>query len=491
MPIAPTEPARSMERDVHADHVADEIFAVAFRASPVPMIVTDNALPDNPIVSINNAFESLTGYDAAHAVGKNCRFLQGPATNRHAVERIVEAIASHVPITTDLINYRRDGSAFWNRLSVSPVVDQNGGIRFFTASLIDVTAERERRLEFDTDQQLLSAEADQTHATMADTARRLQLSLVADEFGSWSRDLTTNRLDASGGCKALFGLPADAPFTHEDFERYVLAEDIDRLVTAVTRSEREGVPFDIEYRIKRPDGEIRWIAARGEMLRRRDGTPLSIHGFLSDITARKNADEHRQLVANELGHRIRNILSIIGAVIAQSLRGAQSLEEAQTTIEGRIAALAAAQDELIRASDAGARIDQVVARVLAPFDPEHRRIVCSGSSTMIDADRARALAMTLHELATNAVKYGALSNEHGSVSLTWRLQESDATVLDVAWRERGGPPMSPPTRRGFGSRLITGVLAPFTAEPPEFAYEAQGLIFTAALRLPVVVDQAH
>ena len=73
------------------------------------------------------------------------------------------------------------------------------------------------RLEFDTDQQLLSAESDQTHATMADTARRLQLSLVADEFGSWSRDLATNRLDASGGCKALFGLPADAPFSHEVF----------------------------------------------------------------------------------------------------------------------------------------------------------------------------------------------------------------------------------------------------------------------------------
>ena len=146
MPSVPAEPVSSMARDVRADHVADKIFAAAFRAAPVPMIVTDNALPDKPIVSVNNALGSLIGYDASHAVGKNCRFLQGPATDRHAVERVVEAIASRVPITTDLINYRRDGTAFWNRLSVSPVVDQNGRIRHFTASLADVTAERERRL---------------------------------------------------------------------------------------------------------------------------------------------------------------------------------------------------------------------------------------------------------------------------------------------------------------------------------------------------------
>lgn len=207
----------------------------------------------------------------------------------------------------------------------------------------------------------------------------------------------------------MFGLPAEDQLTHEDFLRYVDSADLSRVVAAAKLSETTGAPFDIEYRIRRRDGQLRWLSARGEMLRRADGSPLSFNGFLADITARKVDESSRQLVARELGHRMKNVLAVVNGIVSQSLRSAASLSDARQTIEGRVAALAAAQDQLIEGPGDGSKLASLAGQVLAPFDPGGARITRSGPLVVVDQDLTRALAMTLYELATNAVKYGALS----------------------------------------------------------------------------------
>ena len=461
---------------------AAEVFSVTFAQAPTPTVICELLASGLSIVCANQAFRDLTGFPDDEVLGQSLDLLLGPATNRADVERLYDALDRREAITVGLLNYRRDGTPFWNRLHATPIMAAEAG-RYVSVSLSDATSERERILDLQVEKQLLWAEAAQSRVDLADLTRRLQLSQIADDFGSWSRDLSTDKLVASSGCKALFGLEADAVFGHKEFLDSVHREDLDRVVAAAAVSEREGAPFDMEYRIMRRDGEVRWVAARGEMLRRGDGSALSLVGFLWDITGRKAADEHRHLVMRELSHRMKNLLSIVGVVVSQSLRNAQSLDEARITTSGRITALAAAHDELIEATDLGARIGHVLSRVLAPFDPDSLRVHRSGSEIMIDGDLTRAIAMAIHELATNAVKYGTLSVEAGSVSLAWSIRAGSSHVLELDWRESGGPVVLPPSRQGLGSLLVRRVLAPKLHEPLTYRFLPEGLWFSAALRL--------
>ena len=121
------------------EHGRGDPFAAAVRATRMPMVITDPALDDNPIVFCNVAFQELTGYTRDEIIGRNCRFLQGPETDRAAVIRVREAIATGHDIDVDLLNYRKDGTTLWNALYMSPVRDNNGAIRFFFASQLDVS----------------------------------------------------------------------------------------------------------------------------------------------------------------------------------------------------------------------------------------------------------------------------------------------------------------------------------------------------------------
>ncbi len=124
---------------IHYEHGGGDPFAAAVRATRMPMVTTDPAQPDNPIVFCNEAFQKLTGYTQDEALGRNCRFLQGPDTDRRSTDKIAEAISRGASIAVELLNYRKDGSTFWNALYLSPVRNDDGSIRFFFASQLDVT----------------------------------------------------------------------------------------------------------------------------------------------------------------------------------------------------------------------------------------------------------------------------------------------------------------------------------------------------------------
>jgi PAS domain S-box-containing protein len=121
------------------------------------MVVSDPTLPDNPLVYVNRAFEALTGFPAIEVIGRNCRFMQGPLTNQADVRSMKDAIARREPIDIDLLNHRRDGTPFWNRLMVAPVHDASGSLRYFVASQLDVTLERHGLLQLERDRDTLSA----------------------------------------------------------------------------------------------------------------------------------------------------------------------------------------------------------------------------------------------------------------------------------------------------------------------------------------------
>jgi PAS domain S-box-containing protein len=191
------------------------------------------------------------------------------------------------------------------------------------------------------------------------------------------------------------------------------------------------------------------------------GALIGIVGISFDVTARRKAEQHQRLLINELNHRVKNTLATVQSIASQTLRNAPTLDRAQTDIEERLIALSRAHDVLTRANWERARLRDIVEQAVEPYsNHQEDRLHILGPDVSLSPQVALALAMALQELATNAVKYGALSNEVGEIRISWLVDRSSAPArLTMRWDEAGGPPVVPPKRKGFGTRLIERSLA--------------------------------
>ena len=205
------------------------------------------------------------------------------------------------------------------------------------------------------------------------------------------------------------------------------------------------------------------------------GTGLSV--YFRDITERKEAERRQRLLVNELNHRVKNMLAVVQALARRSIAGAESLAQALESFTARLMALAGAHDVITRETWTGADLGEVIDRSLLRQVDRPGRFRIEGPPVTVSPKLALSLSLALHELMTNAMKYGALSQEAGEVVLTWRTAEADSGArLHILWREEGGPPVSPPRRRGFGSRLIERALAVEIAGRVRLDFAADGVI---------------
>lgn len=234
----------------------------------------------------------------------------------------------------------------------------------------------------------------------------------------------------------------------------ILEEHRPRLAELRRTAEAGVAQIQIELPMRMPSGEVRWFL-RCSAPRPLEGGRTLWDGVEIDITDRKRWEEHQKLLVNELNHRVKNTLATVQSIAAQSFRGGNALDGPRASFEARLFALSRAYDLLTRENWAGVSLAEVVAAVIEPYrsatvDP----FTIAGPALRAPPRMALSLSMALHELCINAAKYGALS-AGGRVSLTW----TDGARLRMVWRESDGPPVAPPTRRGFGSRLIERGLA--------------------------------
>jgi len=232
----------------------------------------------------------------------------------------------------------------------------------------------------------------------------------------------------------------------------------------------EGVSatFETPSRL-RPDRivELRIVPMRG------GGVAIT----LTDITERKSADARQRLLVNELNHRVKNSLATVQAIAAQSLRGPDVSAEARERFTARLMALARANNVLVAETWAGASLASVAAEMAGPHG-DGERFTIAGPEVHLAPALATAMALGLHELATNAAKYGALSTPGGQVALIWTVEGEGADRrFSMTWRESGGPPVGAPGPAGFGTRLIRRGLARELQAQVELAYPPDGLVF--------------
>jgi two-component system, chemotaxis family, CheB/CheR fusion protein len=234
---------------------------------------------------------------------------------------------------------------------------------------------------------------------------------------------------------------------HEDWPRN--AELNNRLVA-------EGEPFEMENRYVRPDGAPVWAHSTVSLMRDHDGRPRSILAISLDISARKRAEEEAALLFAELDHRVKNILAVVSAVISQTLKASATPGAFATAMEGRIAAIARAHGLMTQRGVQGeVSLRKIVETELAPYDRRGHNIAIDGDDVILTPKAGLTFAMAIHELASNAAKYGALSTSGGRLAVAWRsASEAGNHKLHMIWTEAGGPPVKPPTRLGFGTKLI-------------------------------------
>jgi PAS domain S-box-containing protein len=290
--------AQRIAAEVTGTDLGTDPFVAAVRATRMPMIITNPRLPDNPVVFANNAFCRLSGYPRDEILGRNCRFLQGPKSNPATVRRIREAVERVEPLEIDILNHRKDGETFWNRLLMAPVFDTEGVLAYFFASQVDVTIERERLKGLEDDNASLMAELTDRLRLQEEHERELAFTLRAARFGTWSLDIASKRLTASETCKEIFGLRGDQPFTYQDRLEAIHPDDRGKSVAEVERCIAEGNDYDIVYRIHRSDGELRWLASRGQPFFDAQGRALRIAGVSTDITDQRRAERMRSALVD-------------------------------------------------------------------------------------------------------------------------------------------------------------------------------------------------
>ncbi|WP_158287866.1 sensor histidine kinase [Falsiroseomonas bella] len=288
-----------------------------------------------------------------------------------------------------------------------------------------------------------------------DDGAMLRLAQEAGGICSWQWDVATNALTWSDSCHALHGMdPSEPP----SFERWIGGvHPADRaLVQAALQQAMEGgsESWDTEFRYTRyDDGAPRWVVGRGRIQRDpSDGRALRLIGIGFDITERKESEARQTLLMRELDHRVRNLLAVVQATLR--LTPKDDPEAYARAVEGRIAALARAHSMLAEARWSGSDLRALIAAELDPFLAA-QRVTLDGPAVMLPARIAQPLAMAVHELATNAVKHGALLAGDGRIGIAWSLVEArPAPSLALHWTETGSQGVAPPTRRGFGSRML-------------------------------------
>lgn len=315
-----TTPPRKAGKTDHFAGASGLLFEQAMAQTRMAMCLTDPNLPDDPIVFCNEAFELLTGYSSDEIIGRNCRFLQGAETDETQIARIRDAIRNEDVAVVELLNYRKDGSKFWNALHLGPIYNEDGSLKYFFGSQWDV----------------------------------------------------------------------------------------------------------------------------------------------SDIHQARAEERHAKEMAREVSHRLKNVFAVIAGIVNITGRAMQARDVA-ARINERVTALGRSYEPTLDDAFLGTiEVGQSIRAILKPYDPEGDRITFAGNGVRTEPNAISAIGLTLHELATNATKYGALSQDGGTIAVAWRHRDDrhGRHTLVVDWKEKGGPPIDgAPSSGGTGFAIADALLS--------------------------------
>jgi PAS domain S-box-containing protein len=286
-------------------------------------------------------------------------------------------------------------------------------------------------------------------------------------------------LEANTRFCEMMGLAPEA-LSSIRFQDITYRDDVDRNLSMLQSLLQGEIPgYRIQKRYVRSSGELLWADLTVSAVRGEDGKPLKLISIVNDITRQKADEERLRFLMGELSHRTKNLITIVQAIVNQTCAAHTSSEEIRRVLLDRLSGIAASQEALIVHNGGTARMRELVELQMEVFlertDP---RITLKGPDVELCASAVRAIGMALHELATNAFKYGSLSTAEGRVVITWSVDMTETPTFHVCWSEHDGPVVKPPTRRGFGRLVVENMVATSTGGRVELAFEPEGITWT-------------
>src|SRR6516165_6372885 len=323
-----------------------------------------------------------------------------------------------------------------------------------------------------------TAELASSTLQLRQSERMRSLALAAGQMGSWEWNISRGSIVWDHGQCEIFGVdPVTFVPTLESVRPLLNPEDFELLERSFRKITKATNTFQTEFRVLRSNGEVRWCTGTAAANFDEKGRLVWLRGVTSDITERKRAEERQILLAEEVDHRARNVVAVVQSIMR--LTRADSIDDYIGALDGRIGALSNAHRLLAGSRWEGADLTRLVDEEFAPYRASgNERVRARGPIVVLPPATAQTIALALHELATNAAKYGALSNESGRVDLSWRTEPGK---LQLVWVESAGPEISPPTRRGYGSRAIVAGIERQLGGAVSFDWQAKGLRCTLSV----------
>jgi PAS domain S-box-containing protein len=324
-----------------------------------------------------------------------------------------------------------------------------------------------------------TAELEASNAQLLESERRRSLALSAGRMGSWEFDPAARRYRWDEGQYRIYGVDQESfDTTMENVHSRFHPEDRAKLEDALQRAVSTGQPVQVEFRVIRPDGDLRWCIRTMAVTPESHGQPARVSGCTIDITDRKKDEERQVLLAREVDHRAKNALAVVQSLVR--LTKADNVSDFVRAVDGRVRALASVHTLLSESRWDGASLMQIVEEEMAPYQTRQAtQVSIRGPSVQLLPAAAQTFGIALHELATNAAKYGALSVGTGHVGLTWQL---DADNLYLIWDETGGPPAIEPLKKGFGLNVLQTSIVGQVKGQVTFEWRSEGL--RCELRIP-------
>ena len=417
------------------------------------------------ITSWNPAAERLFGYTSKEMIGRPIAILAAP-DHENEMPLILERIRRGEKVEHfETVRRRKDGSLVDISLTVSPIRDQSG--RILGASKIARDITQHKRAE----QALLESEA--RFRNLANTVPDIVWTAAPDGTITFVNDRGFHFCGLTPGQNSPnWPEPAVHP------------EDRERCIGRWHEALRQETSYEIEARIRRYDGEYRWFLIRAVPVRSAGGRITTWIGSTTDIHDRREAEEHQRRLTAELSHRVKNTLTIVQVLAERSGSRATSVEECLDVFRGRLQALSAAHNTLLVGDWKWASLASLVQTALEPYLGERDRVRLDIRDLRLEPDAAFTLALGLHELATNAAKYGALSSPTGQVSLSADAHSGGhGEELRIVWQESGGPPVEAPAVAGFGTTMLSQAIEYQHQGRAEMDWRREGLVCRLTLPL--------
>jgi PAS domain S-box-containing protein len=418
----------------------------AVLAESLPQLVW-SARADGTIDYLNRRWQEFTGLTTEFSLGAGWQAAIHPCDLPRVLDRWQKAVASGAPYEDEYRVRSATGHYEWVLSRAMPSQDPSGAIARWFGTSTNINAQK------------------QAEEAVRSLESQYRLALEAADLGTWQIDLETKLVTWDEGCCALHHIPQGGLFSTSLDEAYaaIHQDDRERVQRCIEHACKPGGSghYECEYRVHLVDGQVRWFRSVGQTIFTQDGPerrPVRLSGVLSDITDRKASEEAQQLLTRELNHRVKNLFAIANGMVSMTARTAKDPKEMASALRGRLGALSRAH-ELVQPAAAspqsiGSEVElgRLCEAVIEPYrQGGPSRIAIEGPSVHIGSNATTSLALVLHELATNAGKYGSLSQSEGHLSLHWTVHDD---MVDFQWIETGGPAIeAAPEFEGFGTQL--------------------------------------